>query len=201
MIDYNCILEQVKNLGIWERETIFKRNDLEIYIYRPEIQFKDYEVEKNFQIYLKLENGREFRPNHLIVMIDLNLRVRSNSEYKEYLLLLFDNIFYKKDFSLEINKLSHIEFTHFLYDLDVITTLYLLFLIEQDFNYPDNKSKFNPKTLFLHWWIRQFLCDWKEIDNLVMSVCRWQPPKVSYTKEDNRNHKNYNSNREELWYL
>jgi hypothetical protein len=86
-------------------------------------------------------------------MIDLNLRIRSNSniETKKNLLKLFDKIFYKEEDYVEtLEYLKNIKFQHSLYELEIITTLYLLFLIEQEFNYPDEKSKFNPKTLFLH---------------------------------------------------
>lgn len=201
MLKYIEIYEKVENIKIWKKETILKWSDYEIYVFRPEKKFKNYDINKNFQIYLKLSNGREFRPNHLIVMIDLNLRIRGNIEQKENLLKLFDNIFYKKDYSKNIEELKKKSFAHFLYDIEMISTLYLLFLIEQEYNYPDAMSKYSPKTLFLHWWIRQFVCEWKEIDNLVMSVCRGQPPMVKYTFQDDLNHKKYNKDRGDLWYL
>lgn len=201
MLEYKEIYKKVKNIKVWKKKTILKWSDFEIYVFRPEKIFKNYDVKKNFQIYLKLNNGREFRPNHLIAMIDLNLRIRSNVDQKENLLKLFDNIFYKKDYSENIKQLKWKRFTHFLYDIEVISTLYLLFLIEQEYNYPDGKSKYSPKTLFLHWRVRQFVCEGKEIDNLVMSVCRWQPPMVKYTFQDDLNHKKYNKDRDSLWYL
>lgn len=201
MLDYNKTFKIIKNIEIWETKSILKRENFEIYVVRPEKEFKNYDLDKNFQIFLKLPNWREFRPNHLIAMIDLNLRIRSNPEQKENLLNLFDNIFYKKDYSSYLEELSNITFDHFLYEIEIISALYVLFLIEQDYNYPDWKSNYNPKTLFLHWWIRQFIADWKEIDNLVMSVCRWQPPMVKYTCQDDLNHKKYNIDRDKLWYL
>lgn len=201
MLDYNKTFKIIKNIEIWETKSILIKENFEIYVVRPEKEFKNYDIYKNFQIFLKLPNWREFRPNHLIAMIDLNLRIRSNPEQKEKLLNLFDNIFYKKNYSNSLEELSNINFEHFLYDIEIISSLYVLFLIEQDYNYPDWKSNYNPKTLFLHWWIRQFIDDWKEIDNLVMSVCRWQPPMVKYTYQDDLNHKKYNINRENLWYL
>lgn len=201
MLDYNKTFKIIKNIEIWETKSILIKENFEIYVVRPEKEFKNYDISKNFQIFLKLPNWREFRPNHLIVMIDLNLRIRSNPEQKEKLLNLFDDIFYKKIYSNSLEELSNINFEHFLYDIEIISSLYVLFLIEQDYNYPDWKSNYNPKTLFLHWWIRQFINDWKEIDNLVMSVCRRQPPMVKYTYQDDLNHKKYNINRDNLWYL
>ena len=201
MLKYNETFEIIRNIKIWDSKTILKWDDFEIYVLRPEKEFKNYDINKNFQIFLKLSNWREFRPNHLIVMIDLNLRIRSNPEQKEKLLDLFDNIFYKKDYWDFLKELQKVKFEHFLYDIEIISSLYLLFLIEQEYNYPDNKSKYNPKTLFLHWWIRQFILELKEIDNLVMSVCNRQPPKVWYTFEDDKNHRKYNEKRKDKWYL
>ncbi len=200
MFSYPELFERIKNIKIGEQETILKRDDFEIYVLRPTKVFKSYDPNKNFQIFLRLSSGREFRPNHLIVMIDLNLRVRDNPSTKEKLLTLFDNIFYKKNYINELQELRKIPFIHFLYDLEIITTLYILLLIEQDYNYPDT-SKYNPKTLFLHGWVRQFLCNGKEIDNMVMSLCKSQPPQAAYTREDDMNHKKYNAHREPLWYL
>lgn len=201
MLKYYEIFNIIKELNIWETKIISKWKDFEIYVLRPEKEFKNYDKTKNFQIFLKLPNWREFKPNHLIVMIDLNLRIRSNWEQKEKLLDLFDNIFYKKDFLKELNCLKNVNFEHYLYDLEIISVLYLLFLIEQEYNYPDWKSKYNPKTLFLHWWVRQFILELKEIDNLVMSVCNRQPPKVSYTCKDDKNNKKYDEWRKNKWYL
>jgi hypothetical protein len=65
---------------------------------RPEKQFKNYDINKNFQIFIKTPTGREFRPNHLIIMIDLHLRVRGNPEMRDNLLDLFDAIFYHQDY-------------------------------------------------------------------------------------------------------
>lgn len=200
MFSYPELLEKIKSIKIGGQEKILKWNDFEIYALRPEKIFKNYDPGKNFQIFLKLANGREFRPNHLIIMIDLNLRVRDNPSTKEKLLTLFDNIFYKKSYINELWDLQKIQFTHFLYSLEIITTLYILLLIEQDYNYPDT-SKYNPKTLFLHGWVRQFLCNGKEIDNMVMSLCKGQPPQAAYTREDDMNHKKYNAHRAPLWYL
>ncbi|MFH1365618.1 MAG: hypothetical protein ABIH28_03480, partial [archaeon] len=79
----------VKELEFDNKKTIFKKGDVEIQLYRPSklsARFKDYDVKKNFQIWLK-EGGRIFRPNHLRVMIDLNLRTRSRADLKEELLI------------------------------------------------------------------------------------------------------------------
>lgn len=201
MFQYEVLFEKIKQISVWEKEIIFESGWNQIYILRPEKQFKNYDVEKNFQIFLKTGDGREFRPNHLIIMLDLNLRVRWNSDTKRDLLLLFDAIFYKDDYSDFLSHVKSIKFEHFLYDISIISTLYILLLIEQDYNYPADKSKFNPATLFLHGWVRQFICNVKEIDNMTMSVCSRQPPLTQFTRQDNKKHKDFNENRRALWYF
>lgn len=115
----------VKELEFDNKKTIFKKGKIKIQLYRPSVlsaRFKNYDVKKNFQIWLK-EGDREFKPNHLRVMIDLNLRVRSRPDLKKDLLIAFDNIFYGKDPEKELNKLSKEKFGHYLNDLLIIGIL------------------------------------------------------------------------------
>ena len=139
----------VRELEFDNKKTIFKKGNTEIQLYRPSVlsaRFKDYDVKKNFQIWLK-EGEREFRPNHLRVMIDLNLRVRSRPNLKKDLLIAFDNIFYGKDPEEELKKLCKENFEHYLNDLVIIGILSQLFIIEQEYGY-HKKSMFEPPTLF-----------------------------------------------------
>lgn len=192
----------VKELPFDDKTTIFKNGNTEVQLFRPSklsARFKDYDIEKNFQIWLK-EGEREFRPNHLRVMIDLNLRVRSRQDLKKELLLAFDNIFYGKDPETELTKLSKEKFEHYLNDLVVIGVLAQLFIIEQEYCY-EKESKFEPPTLFFQGWIREFIENPKEIDNLCMSVCNGQPPLARYVSDENKKNKSYVKDRSELWYL
>ena len=182
----------VRELEFDNKKTIFKKGNIEIQLYRPSklsARFKDYDVKKNFQIWLK-EGNREFRPNHLRVMIDLNLRTRSRTDLKEKLLIAFDNIFYGKDPENELKELSEEKFEHYLNDLIVIGVLSQLFIIEQEYGY-HKESKFEPPTLFFQGWIRAFIDSPKEIDNLCMSVCSGQPPKANYVNLENKKSKKW----------
>lgn len=182
----------VKELEFDKKITVFKKGDIEVQLYRPSVlsaRFKDYDVKKNFQIWLKQEE-REFRPNHLRVMIDLNLRVRSRPELKEKLLFAFDNIFYGKDPEEELIELEKESFEHYLNDLVLIGVLTQLFIIEQEYGY-HGESKFDPPTLFFQGWIRSFIDSPKEIDNLCMSVCNGQPPKADYVNQENKKSKKW----------
>jgi len=182
----------MKELEFDVKKTVYEKGDLKIQLFRPSKlskRFEDYDVKKNFQIWLK-EGDREFRPNHMRVMIDLNLRVRSRADLKEKLLIAFDNIFYGKDPEIELSELSKEKFGHYLNDLVIIGMLAQLFIIEQEYGY-HKESKFEPPTLFFQGWIREFIDSPKEIDNLCMSVCKGQPPKASYVNLENKKSKKW----------
>lgn len=194
----------VRDLEFDKKISVFKKGKIEIQLFRPSVlspRFKDYDVKKNFQIWLK-EGEREFRPNHLRVMIDLNLRARSRPDLKEKLLIAFDNIFYGKDPEEELSScsLDREKFEHYLNDLVIIGILSQLFIIEQEYGY-HRESMFEPPTLFFQGWIREFIDNPKEIDNLCMSVCNRQPPLIKYTCKEDGKHKDYNPKFEPLWYL
>lgn len=198
-MDYEKLLQIVKDLPVNDTVSIFKEGNEEILIVRPFNKFKKYDEKKNFQIFIK-EGERVFRPNHLRVMIDLHLRVRSRPDLKKELLIAFDNIFYKKDSIKAIQKIIPEHFEHSLNSIKVIAILSQLFLIEQEYNYT-KPSKYSPVTLFYQGWIRQSIDSSKEIDNLAMSICKSQPPAIKYTKQENKNHKEYNEQSDKLWYL
>lgn len=192
----------VKELPFDIKKTIYKEGKIEIQLFRPSVlsaRFKDYDVKKNFQVWLK-EEKREFRPNHLRVMIDLNLRVRSRPDLKKQLLLAFDNIFYGKDPETELKELKNEKFEHFLNDIITIGILSQLFLIEQEYGY-HKESMFDPSYLFFQGWIREVIDNPKEIDNLCMSIAHGQPPLRDYTYKENKKHKEHEKNLKPLWYL
>ena len=127
-MNYIELYKKIEILKIGETISIYKESDIEIFVVRPVSKFKDYDEKKNFQIFLK-EGEREFRPNHLRIMIDLHLRVRSRQDLKIELLKAFDKI-YKKENSFEaIKKIENENFEHYLNSLKVIAILDQLFLI------------------------------------------------------------------------
>jgi hypothetical protein len=195
-------LEQIKTLP-FDTETItFNHSELILYVYRPSKlsnRFKEYDLKKNFQIWLR-DGQREFKPNHLRVFIDLYLRVRSRKDLKRKLAMLFDGIFYGEDPDELLKSLEDEEFEHFLNSLAITVELSQLFLIEQEYGY-HRESKYSPSTLFYQGWIRQIIDTEKEIDNLIMSIARGQPPAVKYTSYDDKNHKSYTDPRQKLWWL
>ncbi len=192
----------VRDLPFDVKKTVFEEDSLKVQLYRPSRlskRFQSYDKNRNFQIWLQ-ESEREFRPNHMRVMIDLNLRVRGRPDLKKQLLLAFDNIFYGHDPETELEKLSHENFEHFLNNIKTIGVLAQLFVIEQEYCY-NKESKFDPPTLFFQGWIREFIDNPKEIDNLCMSVCNGQPALSKYTAKENRKSKKYSKDLSPLWYL
>ncbi len=201
-MDKASMLSIVKELVFDDKHSVYKEENIEIQLFRPSIlskRFKSYDVKKNFQIWLK-QGEREFRPNHLRVMIDLNLRIRSRVDLKEKLLVSFDNIFYGKDPLKELKDLKGEKFEHYLNSLPIIGVLSQLFIVEQEYCY-HRESNFDPPTLFYQGWVREFIDNPKEIDNLCMSVCSGQPPLAKYVALENKKNRNFVENLQSLWYL
>lgn len=196
------MLQIVKDLEFDNNLELLSDGGTSISILRPShlsSRFKNYDKEKNFQIFLN-DKERRFRPNHLRIMIDLNLRVRCRPDLKKDLLSIFDNIFYGNDPEEEIKSIINENFEHYLNSIRIIANLTQLFLIEQDYGY-QKESKFDPPTLFYQGWVREFIDSPKEIDNLCMSVCRFLPPDKKYVNKENKKDRAYKSDLKRLWYL
>lgn len=192
----------IKKLPFDTEKAVYRDGNITVYLFRPSKlsnRFKDYNLKKNFQIWLK-EGNRKFRPNHMRVFIDLNLRVRNKPKSKSELLTAFDNIFYGKDPEKELRALEKRKYDHYLNPITVIGVLAQLFIIEQEYAY-HKESRFAPLTLFFQGWVREFIDSPKEIDNLCMSVAHGQPPISKYTDLENQKSKRYKKNLKPLWYL
>lgn len=199
---YDDQLAMIVNLPFDKEQRIHSDGEIEIYVFRPSKlsnRFKDYDVNKNFQVWLK-QSERKFRPNHLRVMIDLDLRVRSRPDLQKNLAAAFDDIYYGAAPESAIASLKNENFKYYLNSLEITAYLSQLFLIEQDYAYR-RESKYNPRTLFYQGWIRQVINSGKEIDNLIMSIASGRPPDVKYTYQEDLNHKKNIRTRQPLWWL
>lgn len=202
-MNYAASLQLIKDLSFDEEKPVYNDGRLELYLLRPSIlseRFKDYDVAKNFQIWLK-DGDRKFKPNHLRVMIDLDLRVRSRPDLREKLAKAFDDIFYGTDPDDAIAGLKDEKFEHFLNSLEITAHLSQLFLLEQAYGYKKDSKYYDPKTLFYQGWVRQVLMSGNEIDNLMMSIASGNTPRVGYTYGDNKKHKKHLDHPESLWWL
>lgn len=200
---YNEMKKIVLELPFDTMTEAYNNGEQAILIYRPSTlseRFKNYDVNTNFQIFLRIGDDRPFRPNHLRLLIDLKLRAREIPQAKKELLIAFDKIFYGEEPLKAIKPLTHICFTQYINPIDVTAILAQLFIIEQDIGY-GGKSTFDPPSLYIHGWIRTFIESEQEIDQIVYRICRNTPPAVKYTCQDNKNHLKYNPDPELLWYV
>lgn len=191
----------VKRLPFDTKKVVYKESGLSVFLYRPSKlskRFSAYNKKKNFQIWFK-EGNREFRPNHMRVFLDLNLRIRSRPALKKKLLTAFDKIFYGGDPETELKRLNKERFSHSLNPIIITGVLSQLLIIEQEYAY-NKKSRFNPPTLFYQGWVREFIDNPKEIDNMCMSVANRQPPLSKYVDLENRKTKRYVKTLKPLWY-
>ncbi len=199
---YNDMLQFVIDLPFDIMTKVYENNAQSIWIYRPSTlsnRFKDYDVNTNFQIFLKIGDDEPFRPNHLRLLLDLKLRSRELPDMKDKLLLAFDKIFYGEEPLQAIECVQNISYTQYINPIDITAVLAQLFIIEQNIGY-GNKSTFSPPSLYIQGWIRTFIDSDQEIDQIVYRICRNTPPAVKYTCQDNKNHKAYNPKAEPMWY-
>ena len=139
---YDDMLNFVLKLPFDTMTEVYNNSEQSILIFRPSTlpkRFKDYDVNKNFQIFLKIRDEKPFRPNHLRLLIDLKLRARELPQYKEKLLVAFDKIFYGDEPLDAIQSLDNIHFTQYINPIDITAVLAQLFIIEQNIGY-GNKS-------------------------------------------------------------
>ncbi len=201
-MDKNELFDVIKSLEYDNKKVIYSHINTGISILRPSKlskNFMNYDSSKNFQIWL-YENNLDFRPNHLRILIDLNLRVKSRPDLKTKLFCAFDSIFYGNDPKTALYELENEKFNLYLNDLIIIGTLHQLFLLEQEYSY-NKESHFDPPSLFLQGWVREFIDSPKEIDNMCMSVAHGQPPISKYVSLENKKDKKYKNNLEDLWYI
>jgi len=181
------MFEVIKGLEFNKRRVIHEAKGNVLSVFRPyepskTLRNKDYDSQKNFQIWLQ-EGKVKFRPNHLRIMIDLNLRARCRPDLKRELLWVFDRIFYRGNPDEEVKKISGEKFSYYLNPIEVIANMHQLFIIEQEHCY-NKESKYRPKSLFYQGWIREVIDNPREadnkpeeIDNMCMSICRYRGPK------------------------
>ena len=200
---YDEMRKTVLDLPFDTMTEVYNNGEQAILIYRPSTlseRFKNYDVNTNFQIFLRIGDNKPFRPNHLRLLIDLKLRARELSQSNEELLTAFDKIFYGANPLDAIKPLAHIHFTQYINPIDITAMLAQLFIIEQDIGY-GGKSTFDPPSLYIHGWIRTFIEADQEIDQVIYRICRNTPPAVKYTCQDNKNHPKYNPHAPLLWYV
>lgn len=199
---YDDIENIIVNLPFDENKVIYSGNNQTLFVNRPQKlseRFKDYDASKNVQIWLQIGDRKPFRPNHFRLLIDLYTRVREFPDSKDTLLLVFDKIFYGEDPLEVMHLLDSYNYSQSINPLDIEVVLAQLFIAEQNIGF-GKKSKYNPRSLYIQGWIRTFINADYEIDQVISGISYNRPPLVGYTKEDDKNHKEYNPNAQPLWY-
>lgn len=196
-------LEQIIiDLPFDEKKDIYSSNGQTLYVVRPQKlseRFKEYDASKNIQIWLKIDDKKPFKPNHFRLLIDLYTRVRECPDSKDTLLEVFDRIFYGEDPLDVMHMLDTYQFTQAINPTDIAVVLAQLFIAEQNIGF-GKKSKYNPRSLYIQGWIRTFINADYEIDQVISGISYNRPPLVGYTKQDDKNHKEYNPDAQPLWY-
>lgn len=199
---YKEMYEKIVNLPFNHMTQVYSNGSQTIIVLRPSTlseRFKYYNVNTNFQVFLKIGDNKPFRPNHLRLLIDLKLRTREYPEHNNELLMAFDKIFYGEEPIKAISSLKKVTYVQYINPIDITAVLAQLFIIEQNIGY-GGRSKFDPPALYIQGWIRTFIDADQEIDQIVYRISRNTPPAVKYTCQDNKNHKDYKPSAQPLWY-
>ena len=178
-MEYKQLLELIKNLKIGDSKNIYRVDNTDLWIFRPEklgrsLKSKDkYDIKTNFQIFMRGEDGKAFKPNHLRILLDLHLKLISNSELAEKLFSILEDIYNGKD-PLEFK--GELEKMRFKMQLDpplVNVCCTQLFMAEQDINY--THGKIQPPRSFLMGYIRFIKTKQENIDKILWSSIRHPP--------------------------
>lgn len=183
-MNFESLKKQILNMKLGERETVYKIDEnTEIFVNKPLKvptklkQSKKYDPKKNFQIGLKKSGKKEFLPNHLRIMIDLQLKTEDNAEKAEILFNAIEDIYRGGDPTKYKEELSRLEFNGEIENSFTDLCLAQLFMLEQDINY--GFGKVQPPRSYLMGYIRIIRTGVEEIDKLLWSSTR-HPPKKEF---------------------
>lgn len=199
---YEQLEKIIIDLPYDEMREIYSNGKQILSVFRPlklSREFEEYDASKNVQIWLKAGDKKQFRPNHFRLLIDLYTRAREHPESKDKLLYVFDSIFYGADPLKVMHVLDEFTYTQAINPLDISVVLAQLFIAEQNIGF-GRRSKYNPRSLYIQGWIRTFINDDYEIDQVISGIGYNRPPLVKYTKLDDKNHKAYSPCAKPLWY-
>ncbi len=186
-MDYASLKEKILGIEIGQRQDIYPTaKDVIVFVNKPLKvptklkQSKRYDAKKNFQIGLAKGGQKEFLPNHLRILMDLNFK---NAEDKKKAQILFDAIeaVYDGEDPLKFEK--QLQALHFDREIETAFTDLCraqLFMLEQDINY--HFGNVQPPRAYLMGYIRMVQVNAEEIDKLLWSSTR-HPPRTLY-----RNH-------------
>lgn len=183
-MDFALLRARILNMSLGKREDIyFPAKDVVVFVHKPlkvPAQLKNskkYDPRKNFQIGLTKTGYKEFLPNHLRILMDLNLK---NEEDSKKARVLFDAIeaVYEGEDPMKFEKqLKGLVFSRQIETSFTDLCLAQLFMLEQDINY--HFGNVQPPRAYLMGYIRMVQLKAEEIDKLLWSSTR-HPPRVIY---------------------
>jgi len=183
-MDYKTLKEILISTKLGERKTIYIIDkNTEIFIIKPfkvSAQLKNskrYDPQKNFQIGIKKEGKKEFLPNHLRILIDLDLKIKNNSKKAKKIFNIIEDIYEGKDPEIFREKIQNMFFDGEIENSFTNLCLVQLFMLEQDINY--HFGKVQPPRAYLMGYIRMIRLQIEEIDKLLWSSTR-HPPRIMF---------------------
>ena len=185
-MNFEVAKEKIEKLAIGSSETIYKFDDgIELYVHRPEklgrSLKREYALHKNFQIFMKKPKEKEFKPNHLRILINLHLKKISDPKKADILFDILEKIYHGDDPLLYKKDLEILDFRMSLDSALVDVCLAQLFMCEQEICYTDGKVK--PPRAYLMGYIRMVRHRAEEIDKLLWSSTRHPPRKIYRTSQ------------------
>ena len=173
---------KIEKLEIGKSETIYQfDNGVKLYVHRPlklgKSLKREYSLHKNFQIFMKKPNEREFKPNHLRILINLHLKKISDPKKAEIIFNILEKIYHGDDPLLYKKDLEFLDFRMSLDSALVDVCLAQLFMCEQEICYTDGKVK--PPRAYLMGYIRLVRSGEVEIDKLLWNSIR-HPPLIRF---------------------
>jgi hypothetical protein len=187
-MEYEELKKVILSMPLGERKTVYKIDDsTELFINKPlEIPAKlkrkeRYDPLKNIQIGISKKGIKEFLPNHLRILIDLNIKNREDQEKSKLLFDAIEEIYEGEDPEKFRKILISLEFKDEIENSLTDLCLTQLFMLEQDINY--DFGGVQPPRAYLMGYIRMIRLKTEEIDKLLWSSTRHPPRKEFRSKE------------------
>ena len=183
-MDYDVLKKLILSIKLDEKRTIYKiKEGVELFINKPSkvpTKLKNssrYNPKKNFQIGLRKKGYKEFLPNHLRIMIDLELKKKEKQTKATVLFDAIEQIYEGRDPEKFKKILDGYNFKEGFEDAYTDLCLTQLFFLEQDINY--DFGKVQPPRAYLMGYIRMIRLDIEEIDKLLWNSTR-HPPRMEF---------------------
>lgn len=181
-MNFETAKAKIEKLEIGKSETMYKFDDgIELYVHRPEklgrSLKREYALHKNFQIFMKKPKEKEFKPNHLRILINLHLKKISDPKKADIIFDILERIYHGDDPLLHKKDLELIDFRMSLDSALVDVCLAQLFMCEQEICYTDGKVK--PPRAYLMGYIRLVRSGEVEIDKVLWNSIR-HPPLIRF---------------------